>query len=65
VELYNTDGALGAARGAGFGEGYHTDIRDCFNGMEVILQVDPQTKERELILDIYHSWKEGLFTLIK
>jgi xylulokinase len=65
VELYNTDGALGAARGAGFGAGYHTDIRDCFNGMEMILQVDPQPKERELILDIYHSWKEGLFTLIK
>ena len=65
VELYNTDGALGAARGAGFGAGYYTDFRSCFNGMEMVKQVDPQIKESELIREIYQSWKEGLFKLIK
>jgi len=64
VELYNTDGALGAARGAGFGAGYYTDFKTCFQGMEMVKQVDPQTKETERIRAVYEKWKEGIIQLL-
>ena len=64
VELYNTDGALGAARGAGFGAGYYTDFKTCFQGMEMVKQLDPQTKESERIRAVYEKWKEGLIQLL-
>ncbi len=65
VELYNSDGALGAARGAGFGTKYYTDFKTCFRGMEIVQQTDPETKESERIREVYEKWKEGLTKLIK
>jgi xylulokinase len=65
VELCNTDGALGAARGAGFGVEYYAGIKDCFSGMEVVKQVDPQIKEAAYIREVYEKWKEGLYKLLK
>jgi xylulokinase len=65
VELYNTDGALGAARGAGFGIGYYAGMKDCFYGMEVVKQVDPETKEALNVREVYEKWKEGLYKLLK
>ncbi|MDP4214160.1 MAG: FGGY family carbohydrate kinase [Bacteroidota bacterium] len=65
VELYNTDGALGAARGAGFGVKYYPGYKDCFKGMEIVQRVDPQVKESERIREVYQQWKEGLIKLIK
>ena len=35
VELYNSDGAVGAARAAGFGTKYYTQFSDCYRGMEI------------------------------
>jgi xylulokinase len=64
VELYNTDGALGAARGAGFGAGYYTDFKTCFRGMEMIKQLDPQIRESERIRAVYEKWKDGLIALL-
>jgi xylulokinase len=60
VELYNTDGAVGAARGAGFGSGYYPKISDCFRGMELIRQVLPESKESDHIREAYAEWKKGL-----
>jgi xylulokinase len=65
VELYNTDGALGAARGAGFGCGYYTGFKSCFQGMEIVKRLDPQKEECERIREVYAQWKEGLVQLIK
>lgn len=65
VELYNTDGALGAARGAGFGVKYYRDFKSCFCGMEIIKQVEPQMKDNKRIREAYEKWKEGLYKLIK
>jgi xylulokinase len=64
VELYNTDGALGAARGAGFGSGYYPRISDCFRGMEIIRQIAPQEKKAALTREIYTQWKRGLEEII-
>ena len=45
MELYNSDGAVGAARAAGFGCGYYQQFSECFRGMEIIHQVDPVEKD--------------------
>jgi xylulokinase len=60
VELYNTDGAVGAARGAGFGSGYYPQVSDCFRGMELIRQVVPDIKKTDQIREVYAQWKRGL-----
>ena len=64
VELYNTDGAVGAARGAGFGSGYYPQVSDCFRGMELIRQITPDKKTTNLTREIYNQWKQGLEEII-
>ncbi len=64
VELYNSDGAVGAARGAGFGSGYYKQFSDCFRGMEIVHQVDPVEKEVIRIKEIYAQWKKGLKNIL-
>lgn len=60
VELYNTDGAVGAARGAGFGSGYYNRIGDCFRGMEIVSSIEPEKNKSSRIQEIYSKWKTGL-----
>jgi xylulokinase len=60
VELFNTDGALGAARGAGFGVKFYPQVTDCFRGMEVVRQTDPEKNEIGRVKDIYEEWKKEL-----
>jgi xylulokinase len=64
VELYNTDGSQGAARGAGYGVKLYSQMKDCFHGMEIIRKVDPDKNLRPKILEIYEHWKEGLKSLM-
>lgn len=65
VELYNTDGALGAARGAGFGVKYYPRMQDCFRGMEVIHAVEPEKNNTDRIRETYGQWKKGLESILK
>ena len=60
VELYNTDGALGAARGAGYGVKLYSQMKDCFLGMEVIRKVEPEKIQSSMVREIYERWKKGL-----
>lgn len=41
IELYNTDGSVGAARGAGIGVGIYADAEEAFAGLQKILVVEP------------------------
>jgi xylulokinase len=63
VELYNTDGAMGAARGAGYGVKFYPQIKDCFRGMEVVRKVEPEKSNSVQLQEIYKRWKEGLKSL--
>jgi xylulokinase len=65
LELYNTNGAVGAARGAGLGAGYYKQVKDCFRGMEVIRRVEPVKIHTGRIGEIYERWKKGLQDLNK
>jgi len=65
VELYNTDGAIGAARGAGFGSGYYANFAESFSGMQVIKRIEPQPQIQQQVNETYQRWKKGLFNLIQ
>ena len=60
IELYNTDGALGAARAAGVGAGIYKDFATCFSGMEVVKRIDPDKNHVQKTKEVYERWKEGL-----
>ena len=60
LELYNTDGAIGAARGAGVGSKYYSDMKDCFRGMKQIRRIEPESRNSQLLKEIYGQWKAGL-----
>ena len=61
IELYNTDGAAGAARGAGIGAGVYRDARDAFASLKKICAVDPQPDTAAA--DAYGRWLERLNAL--
>jgi xylulokinase len=60
VTLYNTDGAVGAARAAGLGAGIFDSSKACFNGMEVVRTIQPDPERVRTTGDIYAKWKQGL-----
>ncbi|WP_315816610.1 FGGY-family carbohydrate kinase [Paraflavitalea speifideaquila] len=60
VELYNTDGAAGAARAAGVGAGIYPDFVSCFTGMNLIKKLEPEKALQEQYEDIYGQWKHAL-----
>jgi xylulokinase len=62
VELYNTDGAEGAARGAGLGLKYYRTRQEAFSGLKRIKEIEPKQNER--LRDAYEIWKEKLTSLI-
>jgi xylulokinase len=64
IELYNTDGAQGAARAAGIGAGCYTEA-DAFKGMECLATIEPDAKLQKQYSDIYQQWLEGLKHIIQ
>ena len=54
IELYDTDGAAGAARGAGIGAGIYKNTQEAFASLERVAHVEPQ---RQAVLDeAYEKW---------
>jgi xylulokinase len=60
VELYNTDGALGAARAAGVGAGVFSGFAESFRGMELINRYEPLMHIQEQYAEAYGKWKGRL-----
>ncbi len=60
VELYNTDGAQGAARGAGVGAGIYKDFKDAFQGLKKIKTIEPTVELTKVYQDVYQSWVVGI-----
>jgi xylulokinase len=57
VELYNTDGSIGAARGAGIGAGIYRDFREAFENLKVIRSVAPSPRMKSVYEKCYAEWK--------
>ena len=60
LELYNTSGAEGAARGAAYGYGYFTDLKESFKSLKCIEHVEPSKELVVKYFDIYQNWKEQI-----
>jgi len=57
VELYNTDGAQGAARGAGIGAGIYKQPQDAFANLSVVKRIEPDQKLGQQYAEAYSNWK--------
>lgn len=60
VELYRTDGAQGAARGAGMGAGIYKDMSEAFAGLEMLRETRPDPRQAEAYREAFASWKAVL-----
>jgi xylulokinase len=56
VELYNTDGSQGAARGAGIGAGIYPDTKSAFSGLKTLKVIEPNSKLQPSYRDAYQKW---------
>jgi xylulokinase len=59
LELFDTDGAQGAARGAGFGAGVFRDVSECFRGMNIREAYEPG-QDAQAYGQLYTAWRDGL-----
>ena len=55
IELYNTDGAQGAARAAAVGAGIVPHLRDAFKGLAALRSIEPETNKDDY-LEAYSRW---------
>ena len=60
VELYNTDGSQGAARGAGVGIGLYKDFTEAFGGLSKIKTIEPDTRLKPQYTEAYRRWTDVL-----
>lgn len=56
VELFETDGAEGAARGAALGCGYYTSAKEAFGGLTRLGVVEPEPDQLAVYQDAYQKW---------
>ncbi|MGQ1891198.1 xylulokinase [Thermophagus sp. OGC60D27] len=64
VELYDTDGSLGAARGAALGAGIWKSPQEAFENLNQLEVVTPN-EEAEVINKHYDDWKQKLNNILK
>jgi xylulokinase len=60
LELYNTDGAQGAARGAGVGLGFYADFAQAFQGLQCLESLEPEKNKQAQYQEAYKKWEEIL-----
>ena len=60
IELYNTDGSVGAARGAGIGAGIYNNAEEAFSMLKKVLTVTPEKDNEQASLDAYDKWLKAL-----
>lgn len=60
IELYNTDGSVGAARGAGVGSGYYKSFDEAFSNLNKLETIVPDISKKAQYQDAYNNWKAGL-----
>ena len=63
VHLYNTDGSIGAARGAGIGCGYYKSEKEAFSGLTALGVTEPDTSKYADYEAAYTHWRNLLLKL--
>lgn len=57
IELYDTDGAAGAAKAAGIGAGIYASSEEAFSSLKKIMTIEPDLNNSEQYLNAYQKWK--------
>ena len=60
IELYNTDGSIGAAVGAALGSGFYKTPQEAFGFLRKIEVVEPDRNHHNQYLEAYRRWVETL-----
>ena len=58
VELYSNDGSVGAALGAGIGQGLYVSTNEAFRNFKPLRKIEPT--HNKLYNDLYNDWKKLL-----
>ena len=59
IDVIETTGAVGAAKGAGFGVGVFSSLAEAMSGVEVVANFKPQM-EKEVYEKAYEGWRKDL-----
>ena len=60
IELYDTDGSVGATKGAGMGAGIYKDNNEAFATLEKLEVIEPKLSDAAAYADAYGRWVEYL-----
>jgi xylulokinase len=60
IELYDTDGSVGAAKGVGIGAGIYKDNNEAFASLQKIEVIEPDQSKRAQYIEAYERWKNLL-----
>jgi xylulokinase len=60
IELYDTDGAAGAAKGAGIGVDFYASAKEAFASLEKLAVIEPNPASTNACNDAYEHWKTVL-----
>ncbi len=57
IELCDTDGSVGAARGAGMGAGIYADHKEAFTALKKLEVIEPVAKDQAAYREAYERWR--------
>ena len=60
IELFDTDGSVGAAKGAGIGAGIYNSPAEAFASLERLAVIHPDDAQADAYADAYARWKSLL-----
>ncbi len=60
IELCDTDGSVGAARGAGMGVGIYTDHKEAFSSLKKLQVIEPNNAHQAAYREAYERWRTFL-----
>ena len=60
IELYDTDGSVGSAKGAGMGAGIYRDNTEAFATLDKLEVIEPKEADRQAYQDAYGRWLDCL-----
>jgi xylulokinase len=60
IELFETDGSVGAAKGAGVGAGVYKSFGEAFSSLKKLAVIEPDSSKTEATKEAYEVWKSVL-----
>jgi len=64
IELFDTDGSQGAAKGAGIGAGIYKSFNEAFAGLKKLETISPDKTKTDSYKQAYEQWIKTLNTII-